>query len=158
MFFLSSDDSAGYLTAHGVEVDSLESHILELGQSAEAFDLEKAISFGLCRQFVAAMDFRTWSLLYVYNKGTAPSLQNWHLYYRLRTAYGNSEKLDKSPGHLFLDFERADLSTFLYVCASFGLVFFLCCEQQGIWLASRGDGIGLVSPKLIEDLPHRLAR
>ena len=41
--------------------------------------------------------------------------ENLHLYYRLRQAYGDVRLLREAPCHLFLDFEEADLRTFLSV-------------------------------------------
>ena len=41
--------------------------------------------------------------------------QNWHLYYRLRQSYGELRTLGDAPGHLFLDYESADLVSFLEV-------------------------------------------
>lgn len=49
-----------------------------------------------------------------------PSSENWHLYYRLRESYGDRRLLHEAPGHLFLDYEAADLVTFLHVTISSG--------------------------------------
>jgi hypothetical protein len=49
-----------------------------------------------------------------------PSSNNWHLYYRLRQSYGDRLLLDEAPGHLFLEHETEDLTTFLYMAMLFG--------------------------------------
>lgn len=52
-------------------------------------------------------------LLWVTEWGIWPSSENWLLYYRLRQTYGDFRLLDEAPGHLFLEHEAEDLSTFL---------------------------------------------
>jgi len=54
-------------------------------------------------------------LLWVSLTGVWPQSENWHLYYRLRQTYGEPRLIEKAPGHLFLDYESADLTTFLEV-------------------------------------------
>jgi hypothetical protein len=41
--------------------------------------------------------------------------ENLHLYYRLRQSYGDPRLLHEAPGHLFLEYEAADLVSFLEV-------------------------------------------
>jgi hypothetical protein len=52
-------------------------------------------------------------LLWVSEWGVWPSSENWHLYYRLRQSYGDHRLLHGAPGHLLLDYEEADLVSFL---------------------------------------------
>lgn len=67
------------------------------------------------RQVEAAI--RPWAecLLWVTEAGVWPSSENLHLYYRLRQSYGDRRRLADAPGHLFLDYEAADLVSFLQV-------------------------------------------
>ena len=44
-----------------------------------------------------------------------PSSENWHLYYRLRQSHSDHRLIHEAPGHLFLEFEEADLVSFLEV-------------------------------------------
>jgi hypothetical protein len=57
--------------------------------------------------------FREPSLLFITEWGIWPSSENWHLYYRLRQGYGDSQLLQDAPGHLFLGHEAEDLTSFL---------------------------------------------
>ena len=52
-------------------------------------------------------------LLWVTDFGIFPSCENQHLYYRLRQSYGDHRLLREAPGHLFLEYEDADLVSFL---------------------------------------------
>jgi hypothetical protein len=54
-------------------------------------------------------------VMWVTGWGIWESSENWHLYYRLRQAYGDSRLLEDAPGHLFLPYERADLATFIQI-------------------------------------------
>ena len=53
------------------------------------------------------------TLLWVTEWGIWPSSENWQLYYKLRQTYGDHQLLQDAPGHLFLEYEAEDLSTFL---------------------------------------------
>ncbi len=41
--------------------------------------------------------------------------ENLHLYYQLRQSYGDRRQLAEAPAHLFLDYEAADLVSYLQV-------------------------------------------
>ncbi len=64
-------------------------------------------------------------LLWVTQWGVWPSSENLHLFYRLREAYGERRRLPDAPGHLFLGYERADLTTFIELALLFGWDFYL---------------------------------
>jgi hypothetical protein len=59
-------------------------------------------------------------LLWVTQWGVWPSSENLHLFYRLRETYGERRLLHDAPGHLFLDYEAADLTTFIELVLIFG--------------------------------------
>jgi hypothetical protein len=54
-------------------------------------------------------------LIWVTAWGIWRSSENLHLYYRLRQSYGDQRLLDEAPALLFLDYEAADLVSFLEV-------------------------------------------
>jgi hypothetical protein len=58
--------------------------------------------------------------LWITEWGIWPSSENWHLYYRLRQSYHDDRLLHEAPGHLFQNYEMADLATFLQVAATNG--------------------------------------
>ena len=70
---------------------------------------------GFCQQLERALQPRDACLLWVTDWGVWRSSENLHLYYRLRQSYGDQRLLDEAPAHLFLDYESADLVSFLQV-------------------------------------------
>jgi hypothetical protein len=68
-----------------------------------------------CRQLERALQPREACLLWVTDWSIWPSSENLHLYYQLRQSYGDRRQLGDAPGHLFLDYEAADLVSFLQV-------------------------------------------
>jgi hypothetical protein len=67
-----------------------------------------------CRELERALQPWEACLLWVTDWGIWSS-DNLHLYYRLRQSYGDLRLLDEAPAHLFLDYEAADLVSFLEV-------------------------------------------
>jgi hypothetical protein len=67
-----------------------------------------------------ALQPRTACLMWVTLWGVSPSSENLHLYYRLRESYGDRRQLHDAPGHYFLDYETADLRTFIQLALLFG--------------------------------------
>jgi hypothetical protein len=47
--------------------------------------------------------------------GIWSSGENWHLYYKLRQSYGDQRLLHEAPGHLFLEYEAEELTSFLQI-------------------------------------------
>ena len=68
---------------------------------------------GCAGLFSDALKPRHECLVWVTEHGIFPSSENLHLYYRLRQSYGDHRLLREAPGHLFLDYEDADLVSFL---------------------------------------------
>ena len=66
-----------------------------------------------CRQLERSLQPRTACLLWVTD--WAIWEENLHLYYRLRQSYGDQRLLHEAPGHYLLDYESADLVSFLEV-------------------------------------------
>jgi hypothetical protein len=68
-----------------------------------------------CRFIERSLQPREHCLLWVTTSGVWPSSENWHLYYRLRQSHGDQRLIHEAPGHLFLEFEAADLVSFVEV-------------------------------------------
>jgi hypothetical protein len=64
-------------------------------------------------------------LVWVTQWGVWPSSENFHLFYRLRETYGERRRLHEAPGSLFLDYEAADLATFIELGLLFGWDFYV---------------------------------
>jgi hypothetical protein len=58
-----------------------------------------------------------------------------HLYYRLRQSYGDQRLLHEAPGHLFLDYERDDLTSFLQVAIANGWGGYIAASSADPWFA-----------------------
>ena len=72
------------------------------------------------RAISECLEPRSSCLLWIVEHGIWPSSENWHLYYRVRQSYGDQRLLHEAPGHLFLDYEQADLVTFLQLAFANG--------------------------------------
>jgi hypothetical protein len=68
-----------------------------------------------CRFIERSLQPREHCLLWVTTWGVWPSSENWHLYYRLRQSHADHRLIHEAPGHLFLQFEEADLVSFIQV-------------------------------------------
>jgi hypothetical protein len=69
--------------------------------------------FYIAHWIATHLTFRMPVLLWVTEWGIWPSSENWHLYYRLRHSHGDHRLLHEAPGHLFLEYEAEDLTSFL---------------------------------------------
>jgi len=71
--------------------------------------------FPIASAIAHSVTYRQPILLWITEWGIWPSSENWQLYYKLRQTYGDFELLQDVPGHLFLEYESEDFSTFLQV-------------------------------------------
>lgn len=69
--------------------------------------------FPIASAIARSTTYRQPALLWVTEWGIWSSSENWQLYYKLRQTYGDFQLLHEAPGHLFLEYESEDLSTFL---------------------------------------------
>lgn len=101
------------------EIVRLDAHGLPLRPDREALHARAPLPgipelTSFCRQLERALQPREACLLWVTDRGVWSS-EHLHLYYRLRQSYGDQRLLDEAPAHLFLDYEAADLVSFLAV-------------------------------------------
>ena len=82
-----------------------------------------------------SISYRDPILLWITEWGIWPSSENWHLYYRLRQSYGDQQLLPEAPGHLFLDYERADLASFLQIAVTNGWGGYIIAGSADPWYA-----------------------
>ena len=71
--------------------------------------------FPIAKAIAQSITYRQATLLWVTEWGVWPSSENWQLYYKLRQSYSDFRLLQDVPGHLFLEYESEDFSTFLQV-------------------------------------------
>ena len=95
------------LTEAGIPTDPSREHRFARGPISD--------EVAFCRQLDRALQPREARLLWVTDWGIWPSSENLHLYYHLRQSYGDRRQLADAPAHLFLDYEAADLVSFLQV-------------------------------------------
>jgi hypothetical protein len=69
--------------------------------------------FPIASTIAHSITYREPTLLWMTEWGIWPSSENWQLYYKLRQTYGDFRLLQDAPGHLFLEYESEDLSSFL---------------------------------------------
>lgn len=118
MRFLTREDSRAWSTARGV---SAGAHGVPTPVPkplhAVRFRLPQTIGqlTWLCRFVSASLAPRAECLLWVTQWGVWPNSENWHLYYKLRQSHQDHRLLAEAPGHLFLDYEEADLVSFLQI-------------------------------------------
>lgn len=87
----------------------------------------------IARVIAEAVTFRQRCLLRMTEWNIWPSNNNWHLYYLLRQSYGDHLMIEEAPGHLFLEYEAEDLSTFLHLAMLFGWDAELRPSAHYIW-------------------------
>jgi hypothetical protein len=85
------------------------------------------LSLRFCRAVERAMRPYRACLLWLTETQIWHSSTNWHLYYRLRQSYGGYRREEDAPGHLFLDYEVADLVSFFQVAMLAGF------DAHSIW-------------------------
>jgi len=71
--------------------------------------------FALAHWIASSLTYRMPSLLWLTEWNIWPSSENWHLYYKLRHSYADLRLLPEAPGHLFLEHESEDLTSFLQI-------------------------------------------
>ncbi len=123
MVFLSTEKARTWTLGYGFELDKLGLPSRSVpGHYSVRCELPKQLSelVWFCRFVEAMLETRTQCLLWITTVGVWPSSENWHLYYRLKEVYGDHQLFADAPAHLFLEFEREDMVTFLQLGVSFG--------------------------------------
>lgn len=119
MRYLTSNECAEWCTGHGIQLgsDGLPERYPPNTGGVVAFYLPETPGqlTWLCRFVSLSLKPRRECLLWVKEFSIFPSSENLHLYYRLRQSYGDLRLLHEANGHLFLDYEEADLASFLQI-------------------------------------------
>jgi hypothetical protein len=123
MFFATKIECENWVRQLGADLLNAETGVFRSEKSA-AFRVSIAghrnMSFVLAKAFVSWLGNFRECLFWVTEYGIWPSSEDWHLYYKLRSSYGDARKLGEAPGHLFLDYEKSALTTFLSQAIQFG--------------------------------------
>lgn len=86
--------------------------------------------FAKARDIVASLGYFDWCLLWVVRTETRPSMENLHIYYRLRQSYGDRSMVHERPGLLAQRAETADLMSFLHVGLMSGWEMYLVTSHD----------------------------
>lgn len=115
---LSDNECRAWCSAHSMAVDA-DGYPVRAGGGLTTVRAELPRTHNqltwFARLIEATLQPRHRLLLWVTQCGVWPSSENWHLYYRLRETYGDHRLLDEAPGHLFLEYESADVVSFVEV-------------------------------------------
>lgn len=71
-------------------------------------------TYGLSLSLSSIFRYDSEVLLWVTLTGVCGA--NLHLYYRFREGYGDRRLVEEAPGHFFLDYEKADLESYIQIC------------------------------------------
>lgn len=75
---------------------------------------DKAYGYYYTARWIAtSLTFRDPVLLLITELDIWPTSTNWHLYYKLCHSFGDYRLFHEAPGHLFLNHEMEDLTSFL---------------------------------------------
>jgi hypothetical protein len=80
-----------------------------------AYPKEPHRVYSIAHWIATRLSYRLPTLLWVTEWGIWRSSENSHLYYKLRQSYGDHRLLHEAPGHLFLEHESEDLTSFLQI-------------------------------------------
>jgi hypothetical protein len=122
MFFKTAAESRDLVQALGYDAEELRKKQSAASPGAIRIHVAESprASIALAKQFVSWLTPLESRLLWIVEYGIWPSSENQHLYYRLRSSYGDLRELHEAPGHYFLAHEAADLATFLQLTLLFG--------------------------------------
>ena len=134
LFFKTPDECRELAKSLGFNVEALEAPNLREVQSEDSLCFSigdgRAATVALARLMVGWLGGFSSCLFWVTEYGIWPSSENRHLYYRLRSSYGDLRSLSEAPGHLFDDYETADLVTFLDLALQFAWGGHLLCAAN----------------------------
>lgn len=157
MIYISETGCYEFAHSLGVEVPQP----LEEGSVVDSIDgvqvcYKASISKSLqvSRMIVDSLGNFGGALLWITEFGIWPSSENWHLYYKLKSAYGASGDLVTEPGHRFFDYESADLVTFIDIVLRFGWGghLFVFGESVSYAYLSHDGWLRYECPRSAEDL------
>ncbi len=124
MFFRTPDECRALARGFGWDDEALEAlrspDTTAPHPPALSFGHALADSFRLAHAIARELGEFPGCVLWVREYGIWPSLDNRHLYYRVRQSYGDRRSLADAPGHEFVDHEYADLVLFLELVIRMG--------------------------------------
>lgn len=123
MFFKTKSESHDLAVFLGFDELELKRHQAQTESSAQSsvfFDGKEYVPYAAAKKWIDGLDHSKMSFLWVVEYGIWPSRENMHLFYRIRSSYGEGREINLAPGHLFSDYETADLITYVDLLLQFG--------------------------------------
>jgi hypothetical protein len=108
-----------------------------------SFEHSVGRSYALAQGLLTVVGSFDVCLLWVTEFGVWPSMENRHLYYRLRESYQNRDSLAEAPGHLFGRYEISDAVSFLDVTLRCGWGGYLVSNGGGCLFFSHDSWLGM---------------
>ena len=99
---------------------------------------DRARSFAIATKLASFLDAFTTCLVWVTEYGIWPSSENRHLYYRLRSSYGDLRELRDAPGHYFHAYESPDLITLVDLMIQFGWGGHILASSSSMYISHDG--------------------
>ena len=116
---------------------------------------ERARSVSIATKLASFLGVFTTCLVWVTEYGIWPSSENLHLYYRLRSSYGDLRELRDAPGHHYYWHEIPDLTTLIDLMIQFGWGGHILASSGSLYLSH--DGWARVFSQLEkEQMLHKL--
>jgi hypothetical protein len=123
VFFKTYQESLQLLDLFGVKQNDLKDRATKL--LVDVHDVteiggKQHVPFAAARYWARHVAQDKTCLLLVTEYGIWPSRENQHLFYKVRATYDERRHIHDAPGHYFLEYELADLVTFLDLVIQFG--------------------------------------
>lgn len=156
MFFKTRLESEKRIEALGFDVERLLSNGYEIQRRIENLCIDGVFykEYAAAKELVKCMPSNSGYFLLITEYGIWPSREDWGLFYKLRSAYGEKRELYESPGHVFGAYEKDDLHTYIFLMLCFGWGGYLvqnsaskfCFISHDGWMGWANDVRGRISP------------
>ena len=129
MQFYTQDECEAWLAERRRQKPNLvpDIHVVRVAYPAEHHRL-----YFIARFIAFSLPHRMKTLLWIKEWGMWSSSENWHLYYKLRQAYGDKRSLHDAPGHLCLEHEGETLASFLQIAMFNGWGGYILTEANKV--------------------------
>jgi hypothetical protein len=99
---------------------------------------DRARSFWIATELTSFLGAFATCLVWVTEYGVWPSSENRHLYYRLRSSYGDLRELHDAPGHHYYGHEIHDLITLIDLMIQFGWGGHVLASSSSLYFSHEG--------------------
>jgi hypothetical protein len=129
MQFYTQDECEAWLSERRRQKPDLvpDIHVVRIAYPSEHHRL-----YRIARFIASSLTHRMKALLWIKEWGMWSSSENWHLYYKLRQAYGDQRSLHDAPGHLCLEHEGESLASFLQIAMLNGWSGYVLTEANHV--------------------------